>query len=332
MEILQSLILGIVQGLTEFLPVSSSGHLIVVPYFLGWPKHDRAFDAFLHLGTMIAILVAFRREIKTMITAFAGDFNVFVLKKSDPKNLSNSDQNETLPTLGFQEAKKTQNQTQQNNNISLLNPKIWSYLNPYTRLSIVITVISIPVFIIGFLLDDFIEQTLTDPFAVALFMLFGTVIMFFAEKQPLPDNIIRGKTRLVASESYVNSNIDGVNIPFIKALGMSLSQIAALFPGISRSGITISTGMFFGIDKNVAAKFTFLMSIPVILGAGIYSLKDLEFSLEALSVNLVGLLFSFGFGIIAIKLLLQTIRKYGFRPFIIYRVLLSIIIIIYTSL
>jgi len=267
MTIMQSIILGIVQGITEFLPVSSSAHLVLVPFFLGWDipiEQAFPFDVLVQIGTLFSVVVYFRRDLVEIITTFFSG-----LKRSTP----------------FEDHR--------------------------SRLGWYIILATIPAGIAGLLLKSRIEAAFNSPLITGLF-LFGTAaILVLAE-------FIGKRSR---------------TLPFLKwqdALWIGLAQAVAIFPGISRSGATISGGLLRNLQRPAAARFSFLMSIPIMLAAGIVSLKDLSQVpniITFLPILFIGFLTAALVGYVAIHWLLQFITKRSLYFFALYCAALGLITI-----
>ncbi len=272
MNYFEAIVLGIVQGITEFLPVSSSGHLILVPYLLGWEIQDLSFDVGLHVGTALAVLLYFRSDWVLMISSFL-------------KDLSGS----------------------------LKNPGIFhvNTLRRESRLFLYIIIATIPVGLIGLMLEKPIEEFFRSPLLVSFMLILVSVVMYFAH--------------LYNKRNLGQKDADS----FIDVLLISLSQALALIPGTSRSGITISTGLFRGFSRENAAKISFLLATPIIIAAAIFQLPE-AFSAGDIDAGLMltGLLTSFVVGYICIKWFLAFLKKYSLVPFIIYRLLLAMVIIL----
>jgi undecaprenyl-diphosphatase len=270
MNVFQSLVLGIIQGFTEFLPISSSGHLIVFRALSGWKEMPLVFDTTLHLATALALIVCFWKDIKNIITSFFKD--IFSSHK--------------------------------------FNTKEWS---PDSLLGLKIFIGAIPVGLIGFFFGDLIESNYRSLFLVALFLIVGSILMFIGEK--------KFEKRLFIKD----------DISLGKSFGVGLFQVLALFPGISRSGATISGSMIFGLDRKQAARFSFLLSIPVVVLAGV--LKLLNSYKFLASINLVSLsiafISSFLIGTLCIKFLLKFVQKNNLYPFIVYRLIVAGIILLF---
>jgi undecaprenyl-diphosphatase len=267
---IQSLVMGVVQGLTEFLPVSSSGHLIIVPALLGW--HDPfitslAFSVMLHVGTLVALLIYFRADWARLI----------------PAGLA------TIRDRSFDG-------------------------DGDRRLAWLLVVATIPALVIGVFLNDPIESRFREVGLVALMLVVGAAILWLAERT--------GSRRLLA-----------VDLTFPRALGIGLAQSLALIPGISRSGISIAAGLFTGLDRESAARFSFLMATPVTAAAAAYEgLKVIKGDAGvAVPVGplLVGLVASFIFGILAIAVLLRYLRTRSTNIFVVYRVLIAAVVLVW---
>ncbi len=261
-EVLQAILLGIVQGLTEFLPVSSSGHLVLMPRLFGWEHLGLSFDVALHIGTLLSLIVFFRKEWVALIKGFFTSF--------------------------------------------LVRPRDWAREQ---RLAWMIVLASIPAGVAGVLIG---EDHLSTPAWVAIFLLFGSLIMIAAE-------VWGSRTRGFDDLRAWDAGTVGV------------AQAIALLPGISRSGITISTGMLDGLNREAAAHFAFLLSAPVIAGAGFWQgqkmIRHGGFGGHA-GVFLAGFIASAVTGFFTIKVLLAFLKKHTLYPFVIYRVALAVLVLI----
>lgn len=266
MSILQAIALGVLQGLTEFLPISSSGHLIAIPSLIGWDLQSLSFDVTVHLGTFLALTVFFFKDLWRIGIAFLSDVWE---NEDDFKNYT-------------EEGK-------------------WG---------LYILVGSIPAGILGYFLQDRISGSLRSTLSVAIFLLAGSVLMLFAEV-------------------FKNWQKDQ-KVTLTKALIIGLFQSLALFPGVSRSGSTISGGMLFGLNRKKAARFSFLLSIPIVAFAATYELySTIRYSQEIFEFVpfIVGFFSSFIVGILAIKFLLKLLQNKGLYVFIVYRVILALFIL-----
>ncbi|MDO5823196.1 undecaprenyl-diphosphate phosphatase [Methanobrevibacter sp.] len=268
MDILQAIIIGIVQGLTEFLPVSSSAHLIFAHNVLG-VESSLAFDVLLHLGTLIAVLWFFRWDIAKMIKSWW---------------LSIGDLLQGRFMKGFRE-------------------------DPYKRLAWYVILATIPVGIVGVLFDDAVEALFAGALYVPAFFLFVT------------------GTILYLSQRMNSGKIDMNNLSKKEALVMGLGQACAILPGLSRSGTTIAAGLTIGLEKEFAAKFSFILSIPAILGAFVFQLKDIG---SAIDVNFlpifIGFIASVIAGYLAIKWMLDLIKNRSLDIFAYYCWVMGIIV------
>lgn len=268
MDIIQAIIIGIVQGLTEFLPVSSSAHLIFAQNALG-VESSLAFDVFLHLGSLIAVLWFFRADIIRMIQAFLlsiGDIIQHRFKE------------------GF-------------------------YSDLYKRLVWYVIIATIPVGLVGALFESQVESLFAGALYVPAFFLFVT------------------GTILYLSQRMNSGEVDLSNLSLKESIFMGLGQACAILPGLSRSGTTIAAGLVIGLDKEFAAKFSFILSIPAILGAFIVQLKDIGTitDFNALAV-LLGFLAALISGYLAIKWLLELIQKRSLDIFAYYCWIVGIIV------
>ena len=262
MSILQALILGIIQGLTELLPISSSAHLNIIPWLLGWTNSEEfatafeGFDVALHFGTLLAIAIFF---FKDWISLIKGGWNQVVKKE------------------------KT------------IEGKMFWY----------IVIATIPGGIIGFLLDHFAEGVLTKPLIIAIALIVMGIILYLVDKN-------------------AKSNTKYEDMTFKQTFLIGLSQALAFIPGVSRSGITMTTGRLLGVERKSCAKYSFMLSAPIVLGATLLKMKDFVFNIPFF----VGVFASFIVGIIVIKFLLNYLQKGSFKGFAIYRVIFGIIILI----
>lgn len=283
-HIIQSAILGVVQGLTEFLPISSSGHLIFVRDILGLQvQYGLAFDAVLQLATTLAILVYFRKEICQIIFAC---FNI--LRRWFQK-------------FTFASSRVTRSE--------LINEH--SNLQKYDTFIKGIIIGSIPAIAFGLALEGAMDTIFRNSTLVAIALIVGAFIMWIAEK--------------TAKQNSNLTTMKGFLIGFFQAL--------ALVPGMSRSGMTIAGGLFTGLGRELATRFSFLLALPVLLGSGFKKLIDIGGAglLDSIGVELlIGFSVSFFVGIAAIHFLIKFLRSHSLKLFVWYRVALAIIILIVT--
>ncbi|NLV73660.1 MAG: undecaprenyl-diphosphatase UppP [Chloroflexi bacterium] len=257
MSVLQVLVLGILQGLTEFLPISSSGHLVLVPWLLGWPNPSITMDLVLHFGTVVAIIAAFWRDLLAIVT---GWFKAVFLRQP----------------------------------------------NQNGRMGWLLILATVPAAVLGFLLNDWFETLFGTPLLVACLLIVTAVLLMVCGR-------LGKRERSLAQLTWRD------------ALAMGVAQGLAIAPGISRSGATISMGLVRGLDRPSAARFSFLMAIPIIVGAAAYKLlKEPIASSEAMSL-VVGFLASAVTGYIVIRLFLRFLTKHGLYPFAIYCVVFALL-------
>ena len=268
MNILQGIIIGIVQGLTEFLPVSSSAHLIFIQKLLG-VESSLAFDTFLHLGSLLAVLIFFRADIYKMLNAWVssvGDITQHRFKE------------------GF-------------------------YADPYKRLAWYVILATIPVGIVGILFESQVDALFAGALYVPGFFLFVT------------------GTILYLSQRIASGQIDMSHMGWAQSLFMGLGQACAIMPGLSRSGTTIAAGLVAGLDKEFAAKFSFILSIPAIFGAFVVQLKDIGLSMSGDGIAIIlGFIAAFVSGYLAIKWLLDLIQNKSLDIFAFYCWIVGVIV------
>ena len=254
-EILQALILGIVQGLTELLPISSSAHLNLIPWAFNWDIPE-SFDVALHFGTLLAIVLFFYKDWLKLIK---GGFNQVIKKE------------------------KT------------FEGRMFWYLVAAT----------IPGGAIGFLLDHFMGDSLGKmPLLIASALIIMGIVLYIVDKK-------------------APSKTDYEHMTFKQTFLIGFSQALAFIPGVSRSGVTMTTGRAMGIDRESTAKYSFLLSTPIVLGATLYKFKDFVFGMPFF----VGVLSSFLVGVLVIKFLLEYLKKGSFKIFAVYRIILGLAVI-----
>ena len=261
MTIIQSIILGIVQGLTEFLPISSSGHLNLFPWILGWETMPESFDVALHIGTLLAIVIYFWKDWLGLIM---GGYNQTIKKKPSTEG------------------------------------KIFWY----------IVLATIPAGILSLVLDKIAEKIIGGNLDLEMLLIaFALIILGIV---------------LYLVDERSKSKTDYEHITFKQSLWIACSQaIAAAFPGTSRSGITMTTARWLGVDRESAAKYSFLLATPITLAAVIFDLKHFAFDLPFF----IGILTSFAVGFFVIKFLMDYLKKGSFKGFAIYRVVIGLVVI-----
>ncbi len=243
----EAIILGLVQGLTEFIPVSSSGHLVLAERLLGMTGENLRFIVAVHLGSLLAVLAVYRVQVGRLLKS------IFVGR------------------------------------IRRKNGR-WQFTNPDTRLLLLLGLATIPAAALGYLTAGWIRELFSRVWVVGISLLVTGTVLF--------------------STRFAPDRKGGPN--FFRALLVGLAQAAAIFPGISRSGMTISAGIHSGIQRTRAADFAFLLSIPIILGAGLYEFRDVAgegIPRAEISVMVSGALAAAVSGYLAIRILLRVIRK-----------------------
>ena len=271
----QALVLGIVQGATELLPVSSSGHLILVPWAAGWqylqehPDFNKTFDVALHLGTLVAVVVYFWSDVVRLIGAWLGSVRRRRIQTDDE------------------------------------------------RVAWIVAVATVPAAIAGAAGESFVEDKLGQPWQIAILLAVFAVLLWLADRVP------------------PRRDVDELGWKGAVALG--LAQCLALMPGVSRSGVTITAGRFMRLDRDSAARLSFLLLIPIVFGAAaLKGVKDV--ALDGLPPGsagpfVVGMLAAAVVGLVAIWALLGYVRRHTYSVFVVYRLALaaSILIVIATG-
>lgn len=268
-EIFQALILGIVQGLTELLPISSSAHLNLFPWIFGWNEISPSFDVALHIGTLFAIVLFF---FKDWVNLIKGGYNQVIKKKKSTDG------------------------------------KIFWY----------IVISTIPTGILCLVLDKLseklieklattfsVQEKLIEMFMIAIALIVMGIILYVVDKKS-------------------KSEVEYKDITFKQSLWIAISQaLAAAFPGVSRSGITMTVGRGMGLKRESVAKYSFLLSTPVVAAAALVDLKDFVFG----PAFFVGVFASFIVGVLVIKFLLNYLQKGSFKVFAVYRIILGLFVI-----
>lgn len=264
MDLLRSVLLGIVQGLTEFLPISSSAHLAIVPQLLGWGDPGAAYTAVVQIGTELAVVLYFWRDIWTIGSGWVkGLFSAEARQASE-----------------------------------------W-------RMGWFIIIGSTPIVILGLLLEDLIDSEFRNLWFIGAMLIGMGLVLGLAEK-------LGRKTKPIADLSTRD------------AILLGFAQSCALVPGVSRSGATISMGLFLGYERQAATRYAFLLAIPAVVGAGVYKLKDIPGGENAYGTvpTLVGTAVSFVVGLAVIHWLLKYVSNHSYKPFVIYRVALGSLVLI----
>lgn len=263
--VLQAAILGVLQGLSEFLPVSSSAHLVLLPQLLGWPYLGKAFDVALHFGTLLSLVTAFWPQIERLLQACT--------RLSGP-----------------------------------LEPG----LEPERRLALRIILGSVPVAVLGFVAEDVVEHYCQGVPMVCLMLFLGALGLQRAEK--IPHQQLRELHQLTLQDAWL----------------IGLAQAVAIVPGVSRSGATMSAALALGIERAEAARFSFLLSLPVVAGASLYKAIKLGWGHlpgELIIPVIVGVVCSSLSGYVCLQAFLRYLRRSSLKPFAAYRVALALVLI-----
>jgi undecaprenyl-diphosphatase len=265
----QALVLGLVQGATELLPISSSGHLILVPWAADWQvlqeddEFNQTFDVALHLGTLVAVAGYFWHDILRLAGAWFRSVRTFAVSAGD------------------------------------------------ARLAWVVVVATIPAAVVGALGENFIVDRLGEPWQIAILLAVFGLVLLVADRRP------------------ARRGIETVSVK--EGLAIGIAQSLALAPGVSRSGITISAGRFLGLNRDAAARLSFLLLVPTTLGAVVWKgvtdvlLGDLPAGWEG--PFLVGMLAAVASGLLAIVFLLGFVRRHTYAPFVVYRLIVAVVVL-----
>ncbi|MEO8091674.1 MAG: undecaprenyl-diphosphate phosphatase [bacterium] len=263
MSAIEAIVLGLVQGLTEFLPISSSGHLRIAPALFGWEDPGAAFTAVIQLGTMAAVLLYFRRDLWRIGVAWLRELRVPFRQRSHEANLG------WFIVLG-----------------------------------------TIPISIFGFVFSDQIESGARDLYLI------GSALILFSLVMLLAEHVSSRRRELTTMNAR-----DGAFIGFAQAL--------ALIPGVSRSGATISAGLFRGFDRTAAARYSFLLSVPAVVLSGLFELRDIGGGDSAsIGATILATLVAFASGYAAIAWLLRYLVNHSLRVFVAYRIPLGVLVIV----
>ncbi|MEJ8541929.1 undecaprenyl-diphosphate phosphatase [Methanothermobacter wolfeii] len=269
MDVIQAIIIGTVQGLTEFLPVSSSAHLVLVPEVLG-VQGSLAFDTVLHVGTLAAVFTYFWNDIVHMVRAFLSSIG-------------------DIPSGNFREGIRE---------------------DRFKRLAWMVIIGTVPAGLAGVLFKDFFEALFSSTVAVGFFLIVTGLLLWGSER------VSRGVSEKLSIEKLGVRN----------SLIIGCAQALAIAPGISRSGATISAGLFLGFERELVARYSFLLSIPAILGAALVQVKDISVGFDLLGASMIaGFLAAAVSGYAAIKFFLKLIKERDLNVFAYYCWALGII-------
>jgi undecaprenyl-diphosphatase len=258
LSILQAVVFGLVQGLGEFLPISSSAHLILVPWLFGWEDPGLTFDIALHVGTLVAVVIYFWKDWVQLIVK------------------------------GFTD-------------IQSMEGRLFWYL----------AAASIPGAVGGLLLEKSAETIFRSPLLIAVVLILMGLALYGADKRSI-------------------KNIELHDVTLGKSILIGVSQVLAITPGVSRSGITMTTGLLAGMTREGAARFSFLLSTPIIFGAAMVKLPHVLSHSSMITTNfMIGMLVSCISGLLGIGLLLRYVQRGSFLPFVLYRFALGLLVIIF---
>lgn len=261
MELFQAALLGIIQGVTEVLPISSSGHLVLAPWLFSFEDPGLSFDVAIHVGTLVAVIGFFYRDISKVLNG-----GVSLIKKRD-------------------------------------------FNDTYQSLFVFLGVATIPGVLAGIFLEGYSESAFRNPLVIAATLFTFALLLFYADRSS-------SKKRSLESMTLYQS------------IGIGMSQALAIIPGVSRSGVTMTAGLFGDLKREDAARFSFILSVPIILGAAIFSLRGLDVSELFSTYFLVGLFSSTIAGFLSIRFLLNYIKKHSFNIFVFYRIILAASIVV----
>ncbi|MGA8986669.1 undecaprenyl-diphosphate phosphatase [Aeromicrobium sp.] len=263
MDFLRAVVLGVLQGLTEFLPISSSAHLAIFPKFFGWDDPGAAYTAVIQIGTELAVLLYFWKDIWTIGSGWVrGAFSPAARAESE-----------------------------------------W-------RMGWFVIVGSLPIVAFGLLLQDAIDREFRNLWVIGTTLIVLGIVLGIAER-------VGRKTSPIA------------DLTMKHAILLGLAQAGALVPGVSRSGATISMGLFLGYERAAATRYAFLLAIPAVVGAGVYKLKDIGGdNAYGTGPTIVGTVVSFVVGLAVIHWLLKYVSTHSYAPFVVYRVGLGAIVLI----
>jgi undecaprenyl-diphosphatase len=265
-SLIEAIVLGLVQGLTEFLPISSSGHLRVVSAFFGWPDPGAAFTAVSQIGTELAVVIYFRKRIWAILSTWTRSLVVRELRSD-------------------------------------INARMGWY----------VILGSVPIVVLGLLLEDQIDSVFRDLRLVALNLIIFGVILGIADRY-----------------ARKQRSLEDLNVP--RGLAFGMFQALALIPGVSRSGGTITGGMLLGFNRKDAAEYAFLLALPAVFGSGFYKMLDIGGDEYAgWGATIVGTVIAGVVGFVVIAWLMKFISTHSFMPFVYYRVALGIVILALVS-
>jgi len=277
MDILQAIVLGIVQGLGEFLPISSTAHLVLTPYFFGWEDPGLAFDVALHAGTLVAVIGFFWKDwVNIFRSAFVDIVDTFQFPVLDK-----------LSVIGGENFKGKYHS-------SLL----W-----------LLAIATVPGALAGYFLESYAENVLRSPLIIAFSLSFFGILLYLADK-------------------YFKHKKEIKDVTVWDSVLIGIAQAIAIIPGVSRSGATMTAGLFMGLSREGAARFSFLLATPIIFGATLANLPEFFNGTFETWPLIFGILASMISGFWAISFLLKFLQKTGFAVFVWYRIALALVILV----
>lgn len=306
MNILQSIVLGIIQGITEFFPISSSGHLVIFPYFFNWDYIPLYFTVTVHFATLAAVVTVFYKEIFRIIRAVI--LGIFIRSERSSSNF---------------------------------------------KLGILLIIASIPAVVVGFFLVDYVESLFSKPVVAAIFLLATALFLWLGEmrgrhieagltnSQGSPGGKYSSsgskgdkKSDLIGEIDLTGIGLKKVKFNFFIAAVTGIGQALAILPGISRSGTTISFARFFGVKRSEAVRFSFLLSVPVIIGSFVFELYQSSSIIFENNTGMIqnlatGFLSSYLTGLFAVKFIVYMTRKKNLNVFAIYCICLAAVVFIF---
>jgi len=306
LNILQSIVLGIIQGITEFFPISSSGHLVIFPYFFNWDYIPLYFTVTVHFATLAAVVTVFYKEIFRIIRAVI--LGIFIRSERSSSNF---------------------------------------------KLGILLIIASIPAVVVGFFLVDYVESLFSKPVVAAIFLLATALFLWLGEmrgrhieagltnSQGSPGGKYSSsgskgdkKSDLIGEIDLTGIGLKKVKFNFFIAAVTGIGQALAILPGISRSGTTISFARFFGVKRSEAVRFSFLLSVPVIIGSFVFELYQSSSIIFENNTGMIqnlatGFLSSYLTGLFAVKFIVYMTRKKNLNVFAIYCICLAAVVFIF---
>ena len=313
---LQAAVLALIQGLTEFLPISSSGHLLLPSLLFGWPDQGLAFDVAVHCGSLLAVLLYFRRDLRRLFTAWLGSVTA-VIQGANSKDGENGISGDSKPSH------------------SISPPR---YDRQNARLAWCLLIGTVPAAAAGPLLSDFSSGMARSLWVVGTTSIAFALLLFYADRRSRADRRSSASSSVKQNSQALPSTTPGRSLPngrglmamnYKSALWIGIAQALALIPGTSRSGITITAALLCGFSREAAARFSFLLAIPVITASTLFTVSDslaqpapVKWSLLIYAATLSAVV-----AYSCIHLFLKLIERIGYLPFILYRLALGTLLL-----